>query len=167
MKMSMPMKVKVKFYKDKTRRNVIATRPDSMTCVVSGVTPKMISMIESQYRQIPVTVRRDTGIEYGGSICGYRISKRDLEKINRAADLGLLDVYFSWMGGAYRVKPSLAYEMVLKVLKNWKSENLGVNLKDYGSKVTRVPKGALVFEADCYLGSKAFWESAERQLSKL
>lgn len=138
-----------------------------LTAHFESATPTRIRLRESQYGQVMVTVDRATGIEVGGSIVGYRLGASDLKALTRAIDTGALRVYVRWFDSTYSMTPTRAREMAWAILRRFNArDNLGVNFKDYGSLVSEVPKGALVFDAGSKFQSKRFWDSMHSKMIK-
>lgn len=132
---------------------------------VYKLTPKRIVLRESKYRQVTVTLDRRTGIEVGGSISGYQMSKRDLNRVNSAAQKGLFKAYFRWFDSVYAMEFNDAFIMTRAVLAGWElKENLGVNFASFGTRVAKAPRGALVFDAGTKFHSRKFWLDAQEKL---
>jgi hypothetical protein len=166
------MKINVKHVADmkvlRSRGVLKAPRPTlgkTVTCYVESVTPKRIRLLESKYGQVGLEFDRKTGIEVGGSIIGYRMSRQDLNSVNRRTTSGLFHVYVRWFDTVFMMTPEQAYRLVMKVLVMWdKCDNLGVNFKDYGKIVKVVPTGAMVIDSSDSYGSKSFWRKMQEKL---
>lgn len=67
-------------------------------------------------------------------------------------------IYFDWGGRVYEFSNDKLKEMAAKTLRNWKNPHLGVNFKDYGHIVPKVPKGVQIHDSVSQFGNREFWE---------